>query len=160
MKEALGKCSFLIFTFTGRSITGPGLGHWGNKEVEICIEWCTAYEAGTESQRNRNLPNNRKEWKTKKQRDRKRTAKGLKYENLTELGVQNHWVWGLCPSSRTLNYGAETGSVSAFRWREEDIYSVGSLRNSWSQLSMTSKSGFKYPGQKMEVIVRRYLIVT
>jgi hypothetical protein len=48
--------------------------------------------------------------------------------------AQNYWGSGLCPSSGFLKIKkrnvSETGSVSVFRWREEDIYSVGSPRKS------------------------------
>jgi hypothetical protein len=50
---------------------------------------------------------------------------------------QNHWICGHCPSSGVINIRkynvSETGSVSVFRWGEEDTNSVGSLRNSWPQ---------------------------
>jgi hypothetical protein len=46
----------------------------------------------------------------------------------------NYWGSGLCPSSRILRTRKhnilETGSLSMLRRREEDTYSVGSLRKS------------------------------
>jgi hypothetical protein len=50
------------------------------------------------------------------------------------INPENHWVSGLCPSSRILNNEkcniSETGSVSVLRCEERDIYFVGSLRKS------------------------------
>jgi hypothetical protein len=51
--------------------------------------------------------------------------------------THNDWVSGHCPSSgipNTRNHNvSETGSVSVFRWGEEDTYSDGSLRKIWLQ---------------------------
>jgi hypothetical protein len=48
--------------------------------------------------------------------------------------TQNYWVFGLFPSSVILGIikhdGSETGYVSALRYGGEDIYSVGSFRQS------------------------------
>jgi hypothetical protein len=50
--------------------------------------------------------------------------------------TQNYCVLGLCLSSGILETRkhniSETGSVCVLRWGEEDTYSVGSLRKSWS----------------------------
>jgi hypothetical protein len=47
--------------------------------------------------------------------------------------IKNYWVSGLCPSSGILiirkHKVSEIGSVSFFRWREGDTYSVGFRKN-------------------------------
>jgi hypothetical protein len=61
--------------------------------------------------------------------------------------AQSHWLSGLYPSSRILNTRKRnvsgTGSISGFRWKEGDIYSVGDLSKGPQQMS-------PYPNLKME----------
>jgi hypothetical protein len=65
--------------------------------------------------------------------------------------AQNYWGSGLCPSSRIKkqeNDVSEAGSVSVLRWREDDVYCVGSLTANLNHWTRSSFRNFVFPSSQ------------